>query len=55
MSGVKIDIDIIKPYENKARIISHNYSLSTEVQRAKTESLLYQCLKEIYNRYFEEV
>ena len=55
MTGVKIDIDIIKPYEDKARIISHDYSLTTEVKRAKTESLLYQCLNEIYNRYFEEV
>ncbi len=55
MVGVSVDYNIIKPYEEKARLISCDYSLSTEEARAKTESLLYRCLNEIYKKYFEEV
>lgn len=55
LTGVKIDNDIIKPYEDNARLLKHFYTLSTEERRAKTEGLLYHCLNEIYKRYFEEV
>ncbi len=55
LTGVKINDNIIKTYEDKARIIARDYSLTAEIKRAKTESLLYQCLNEIYKKYFMEV